>query len=212
MHEQCATTDTNASQWTLSVSGCACSVSVLTDNVSSAKDATVPPSQTTSGWEGHSPSARRTDRESFALNELSAWPSALVSSGASCSVRTRTVDQHVGRGERAFLPALRPNRNASGIDCGNAGILWVLARGSPLQRLWGPPAARLTWTNAPANGRGPCTMQRAANCWVSPYRRPSGHRSAAWVGPHRRERSGHPCRKYQHHHPASGRSRPCSRA
>jgi len=169
MHEQCATTDTNASQWTLSVSGCACSVSVLTDNVSSAKDATVPPSQTTSGWEGHSPSARRTDRESFALNELSAWPSALVSSGASCSVRTRTVNQHVGPGERAFLPALRPNRNAS-------------------------------------------AFCRKNSAFFSLYRRPSGHRSAAWVGPHRRERSGHPCRKYQHHHPASGRSRPCSRA
>ena len=32
---------------------------------------------------------------------------ALVSSGASCSVRTRTVNQHVGSGERVFLPSLR---------------------------------------------------------------------------------------------------------
>src|SRR6185295_12234726 len=97
------------SQWLRVQCVCTYRQRVLSESCDSA------PSQTTSGWEGHSPSARRTDRESFALNELSAWPSALVSSGASCSVRTRTVDQHVGRGERAFLLALRPNTNASGI-------------------------------------------------------------------------------------------------
>jgi hypothetical protein len=80
------------------------------------------PLQTASGWwENHSPSVRCTDRAMPAHHELIARATAIRSSGASCSVRARTVNQHVGFGQSAFLPTAARNVNASATDCAFAG-------------------------------------------------------------------------------------------
>ena len=79
------------------------------------------------GGKNHSPSVRCTDRDMPAHHELIARATTIRSSGASCSVRTRTVNQHVCFGQTAFLPTATRNANASATGCAFTGKCRVLS-------------------------------------------------------------------------------------
>ena len=129
--------DTNVQHWTQTASRtglCTCD----------ALPSSVCPCRRRVGFVGnHSPSVRCTDRAMPARHELIARATTIRPSGASCSVRARTVNQHVCFGQTAFLPTAARKVNASATDYAFAEKRRVSSAKSAADRP-GPPRRLLT--------------------------------------------------------------------